>query len=205
MSKTVTVYYALQSPWTYLGWPGLRDLAAEKDLNIVYRPIKMAPVFAASGGLPLAKRPAQRQAYRMMELKRWRDVLGLPLTLQPTFFPTDENQGALMVIAHEQDGGDADGLSFAMMRAVWAEERDLSDQATLKAIAAEQGLDGDALLAASKEKSVTDAYEANTEAALHAGVFGVPTFAVGDELFWGQDRLDLLARTLASTETTSVA
>jgi 2-hydroxychromene-2-carboxylate isomerase len=88
-------------------------------------------------------------------------------------------------------------LSYAMMRAVWAEERDLGDPATLSAIAAEQKLDGDALLAAAGTPSAADAYESNTKAALEAGVFGVPTFAVGDELFWGQDRLDLLARALA--------
>lgn len=197
MLKTVTVYYALQSPWTYLGWPRFLDLAAEKNLDVVYRPIKMAPIFAASGGLPLAKRPVQRQAYRMMELKRWRDVLGLPLTLEPKFFPTDESQGALMVIAHEQNGGDAGRLSYAMMRAVWAEDRDLSDKATLMAIASAQSIDGDALLAATQAKPVADAYESNTDTALKAGVFGVPTFAFGEELFWGQDRLDLLARALA--------
>ena len=197
MPKAVTVYYALQSPWTYLGWPRFMDLAAEKNLDVDYRPIKMAPVFAASGGLPLAKRPAQRQAYRMMELKRWRDVLGLPLTLEPKFFPTDEAQAALMAIAHGQSNGDIASLSYAMMRAVWAEERDISDQATLLAIADEKGLDGGGLLGASNTKTAADAYEANTKAAIQAGVFGVPTFAVGDELFWGQDRLDLLARALA--------
>jgi len=197
MSKAVAVYYALQSPWTYLGWPRFMDLAAEKNLDVEYRPIKAAPVFAASGGLPLAKRPVQRQAYRMMELKRWRDVLGLPLTLEPKFFPTDENQGALMAITHGQNGGDIGSLSYAMMRAVWAEERDLSDQATLLTIAGEQGLDGAALLSASKTQTPADIYESNTKAALEAGVFGVPTFAVGDELFWGQDRLDLLARAVA--------
>jgi 2-hydroxychromene-2-carboxylate isomerase len=197
MPKTLTVYYALQSPWTYLGWPRFSELAADNNLDVVYRPIKMAPVFAASGGLPLAKRPVQRQAYRMMELKRWRDVLGIPLTLEPMFFPTDEQQAALMVIAHERHGGDIGSLSFAMMRAVWAENRDLSDQATLTAIASEQKADGPALLAAAQDQPAAEAYEDNTQAALKAGVFGVPTFAVGDELFWGQDRLDLLARALA--------
>lgn len=197
MPKTVTVYYALQSPWTYLGWPRLLDLAADQNLDVVYRPIQMAPIFAASGGLPLAKRPVQRQAYRMMELKRWREVLGLPLTLEPKFFPVDESHSARMVLVHQQNGGDAGGLSFAILRAVWAEERDLADRKTLIAIAAEQGLDGKALLKSAEAKAVNEAYENNTEAALNAGVFGVPTFAVGEELFWGQDRLDLLARALA--------
>lgn len=196
MSKTVTVYYALQSPWAYLAWRRFLDLAANKNVEAVYRPIKMAPVFAASGGLPLAKRSIQRQVYRMMELKRWRDALNQPLTLEPTFFPTDETLAALMVIAHGRNAGDVGGLSLAMLRAVWAEERDLADRSTLKAIAEEQRLDGFSLLAAAETEAVQQDYEANTQAALAAGVFGVPTFILGDELFWGQDRLDMLAAAL---------
>ena len=196
MDRKVTVYYALQSPWTYLGWPRFLDLVEEKDAAATFRPIKMAPVFAASGGQPLAKRPMQRQAYRMMELKRWRDVLSLPLTLEPAFFPVDETMAALMVIAHGEQGGDIGALSHAMLRAVWAEERNLADRTTLLAIASEQGLDGDSLLAAADMQQTVDVYEANTQSALADNVFGVPTFKFGDELFWGQDRLDLLARAL---------
>jgi carboxymethylenebutenolidase len=197
MANGITVYYALQSPWTYLGWQRFRDLAAKAGAKVAYRPIQMAPVFAASGGLPLAKRPQQRQAYRMMELKRWRDVLGQPLTLEPAFFPVDEKQATLMAIAHGQAGGDIGALSQAMLRAVWAEERNLADPKTLEAIAGEQGLDGRDLLARAESPEALAAYDANTEAALTAGVFGVPTFVLDDgELFWGQDRLDLLERAL---------
>lgn len=196
MTKEVIIYCALQSPWTCLGWQRFLDLAREKGVSSVFRPIKMMPVFQASGGLPLAKRPKQRQAYRMMELKRWRDVLDVPLTLEPAFFPVDETLAALMVIAHGEQGGDMGALSLAMLRAVWAEERNLADRPTLLAIAAEQGLDGEALLAAAEDQAIADIYEAHTQAALVDGVFGVPTFKLGDELFWGQDRLDLLARAL---------
>ena len=156
----------------------------------------MAPVFQASGGLPLAKRPKQRQAYRMMELKRWRDVLNLPLTLEPAFFPVDETRAALMVIGHGERGGAMGALSHAMLKAVWVEERNLADEATLLTIAEEQGLDGDALMKAAETDSAAEVYEAHTQSALKDGVFGVPTFKLGDELFWGQDRLDLLARAL---------
>ena len=196
MAKEVIVYCALQSPWTYLGWQRFLDMTREKGVSSVFRPIKMMPVFQASGGLPLAKRPKQRQAYRMMELKRWRDVLDVPLTLEPAFFPVDETLAALMVIAHGERGGDMGTLSLAMLRAVWAEERNLADRPTLLGIAAEQGLDGEALLTAAERTAVADIYEAHTQAALADGVFGVPTFKLGDELFWGQDRLDLLARAL---------
>ncbi len=196
MNNEVVVYYALQSPWTYLGWQRFLDLVGERAIPTVFRPVKMAPVFQASGGLPLAQRPKQRQAYRMMELKRWREVLNQPLTLEPAFFPVDETLGALMVIAHGQQGGDIGALSHAMMRAVWVEERNLADRATLLAVAAEQGLDGEALLALAEAPSAADAYQANTEAAIADGIFGAPTFKLGDELFWGQDRLDLFARAL---------
>jgi 2-hydroxychromene-2-carboxylate isomerase len=196
MPREVIVYYALQSPWTYLGWQRFLDLAAEQGVSARFRPIRMAPVFEASGGLPLAKRPKQRQAYRMMELKRWRAVLGLPLILEPAFFPVDERLAARMTIACGEQGGDIGLLSLAMLRAVWAEERNLADRATLRALAAEQGLDGEALLASAETGQVADIYEAHTQAALDDGIFGVPTFKLGDELFWGQDRLDLLARAL---------
>ncbi|MGI9419019.1 MAG: 2-hydroxychromene-2-carboxylate isomerase [Geminicoccaceae bacterium] len=196
MTKQIVVYYALQSHWTYLAWRRFLDLTRENGAEAKYRPIRMAPVFAASGGLPLAKRPKQRQAYRMMELKRWRDVLGVPLTLEPAFFPVDETLAASMVIAHGEQGGDVGALSLAMLRAVWAEERDLADHPTLAAIAAEHGLDGKRLMATAETKAIADIYDAHTEAALEDGVFGVPTFKLGDELFWGQDRLDLLARAL---------
>ena len=196
MAKAVTVYYALQSPWTYLGFARFRDLAARTGAEVHYRPIRMAPVFAASGGLPLAKRPQQRQAYRLMELERWRRRLNLPLNLHPRHFPVDEALAAGMVIAHGGRGGDVGRLSQAMMSAVWAEERDLADRPSLLAIAAGQDLDGEGLLAAATGAEVLAEHQTNTEAAIAAGVFGVPTFAIGEELFWGQDRLDFVADAL---------
>jgi 2-hydroxychromene-2-carboxylate isomerase len=197
MSKEVTVYYALQSPWTYLGWARLRELVAQSGAVPHYRLVQSGSLFQASGTLPLAQRPRQRQEYRLMELRRWRDHLGVPLNLQPAYFPVDEAVAASMVIAHRQRGGDIAALSEALMRAVWAEERDLADRATLVAIAGEEGVDGAALLTAAQDQAVRREYEANTAAAIERGVFGVPTFVVGDELFWGQDRLDFLARAIA--------
>jgi carboxymethylenebutenolidase len=197
MSKEVTVYYALQSPWTYLGWARLRALVARTSATAHYRPIQVAPVFEASGTLMLAQRPRQRQAYRLMELRRWREHLGIPLNLHPKYFPVDEALAARMAIAHRRRGGDIAALSQAMMAAVWTEERDLADRATLLEIAGEQGVDGTALLEAAQDPAVQREYDANTQAAIEQGVFGMPTFVIDRELFWGQDRLDFVARALA--------
>jgi 2-hydroxychromene-2-carboxylate isomerase len=196
MSKAVAVYYSLGSPWTYLGWQRFRALVAKTGASADYRPARMAEVFKVSGGLPLGERPRQRQAYRMMELRRWREHLGIPLHLEPRFFPVDDRQAAHMVIALGRRGGDMAALSEALMRAVWAEQRNIADPATLVAIADEQGLKGEDLLAAAGDPAVAAAYQANTEAAIAAGVFGAPTFVIGEELFWGQDRLDFVARAL---------
>jgi 2-hydroxychromene-2-carboxylate isomerase len=132
-----------------------------------------------------------------MELRRWRDHLGVPLNLHPKYFPVDEALAARMVIAHGQRSGDIAALSQAMLTGVWAEERDLADYATLLEIAREQGADGPPLLAAADSEAAESEYRANTQAAIDAGVFGMPTFVIGDELFWGQDRLDFVARALA--------
>jgi carboxymethylenebutenolidase len=197
MSRQITVYYALQSPWTYLGWARLREIVERTGAAAHYRPIQSGRMFEASGTLPLAKRPKQRQAYRLMELRRWRDHLGVPLNLHPRYFPVDETLAARMAIAHGQRSGDIAALSQAMMAAVWVQEQDLADRATLLGIAREQGADGTALLAAAQNEAVQSEYDGNTDAAIEQGVFGVPTFVIDDELFWGQDRLDFVARALA--------
>ena len=102
-----------------------------------------------------------------------------------------------MVVAAKRAGADAGRLSHAILRAVWAEERDVADPGTLRAVAAENGLDGAALLAAAETGAVREEYAANTAEAIARGVFGAPSYVYRGELFWGQDRLDFLERALA--------
>ncbi len=197
MSKTVDYYYALVSPWTYLGGPRFDRIVEEAGARVSFKPIDLGKVFPVSGGLPLPKRAPQRRAYRLVELGRWRDHLGMPLNLEPKFFPAPQGLAAQTVIAARQAGADAGVLSNAILRAVWAEERNIADADTLRAICAENGLDGGALLAAAETEAAADEYAANTAEAIDRGVFGSPTYVYRDELFWGQDRLDLLQRALA--------
>lgn len=199
MTKTVEYYFTCVSPWTYLGHARFVSITKKHGATVAVKPADLGKVFPVSGGLPLAKRAPQRQAYRMMELKRWRTHLGLPLNLQPKYFPVSAEPSALMVIAAIKLGMDAMTLAGAFMKACWAEERDVSDPETLSRIAKAGGFD-EIKLASEAAKPTTKAEaERLTQEAIDRGVFGAPTYAYKDELFWGQDRLDFLDRALANS------
>ena len=198
MAKTIDYYLTLTSPWTYLGSARFEEMAARHGAEIRVKPVNYGVIFPRTGGLPLPKRAPERQAYRLMELKRWRAYLDIPLTLHPKFFPVPDADAACMVIAAEKSGGDPLRLAHAILRAVWVEDKDITDIPTLAGIAQANGHDGERLTAAAREPETRAAYEASTEAAIERGVFGAPMYIYKDELFWGQDRLDFLDRALAA-------
>lgn len=199
MSKIVDYYFTPVSPWAYLGHERFLAIAARAGATVRPRPVDYGRIFPVSGGLPLKQRPAQRQAYRMMELKRWRAFLGMPLNLEPKFFPVDAGPASLMLTAALTHGAEPTlRLAGAMLRAVWAEEKNLADPDTLLALAAGCGLDGAALAQAAKGEAAAAAYAQHTDEAIELKVFGAPTYVLRGELFWGQDRLDFLERALAA-------
>jgi 2-hydroxychromene-2-carboxylate isomerase len=200
MGKVIDYYMSHSSPWTYLGHQRFSAMAIAAGATVNLKPADYGKVFAVSGGLPLKQRPPQRQAYRMMELKRWRAHLNHELTLEPRYFPVDANPAALIAIAAVNHAGNAAGmlLAAAIMRACWVEEKDVADDATLAAIADTAGLDGGRLLAQSKAPDSLAKYERNNQEAMAEQVFGAPTYIYRGELFWGQDRLDFLQRALAA-------
>lgn len=198
MGKLITYFFAPQSPWAYLGHERLVALAGKHDARIDVKPCDLGKVFNVSGGLPLAKRAPQRQAYRLVEMKRWSEYLGMPLNLQPKFFPVPADAAARIIIAAKlAHGGEAAlALSGAIMRAVWADERNIGDDDTLVALANECGLDGRALLQSAQTGSVLNEYDVYTADAIAANVFGSPWYVVDGEAYWGQDRLDFVERAL---------
>ena len=200
MAKHVDYYVSLNSPWTYLGAGRFEAMAKKHGADVTIWPVDFGSVFAVSGGLPLPKRAPQRQAYRMMELKRWRDHLGVKTTLEPKFFPANEAPAAKCVIALREQGRMADAikLAHAVLTALWAEEKNTGDPATLKAIIASCGLDAEAVVAASEAPALADKREAYTKHAISQGVFGAPSFVIDGEIFWGQDRLDFVDRKLGA-------
>jgi len=200
MTKHVDYYVSLNSPWTYLASKRFEAMVEKHKADVTIWPVDFGSVFAVSGGLPLPKRSPQRQAYRMMELKRWRDHLGIKLTLEPKFFPANEVPAARCVIALREQGRMADAirLAHAVLAALWTEERNTGDPATLKAIIAGCGLDADAVMKAGEAPETAAKREEYTRAAIDSGVFGAPFFIIDGERFWGQDRLDFVERKLAS-------
>ena len=198
MSKTIQYFLAPQSPWTYLGHERFAAIAKAAGARVDVKPFDVGRVFAASGGLPLAKRAPQRQAYRLVELARWSEYLNIPLKPQPAFFPVPADASAkLIVAARTALGADAAlALAGAVMRAQWAEDKNISDDPVLAQIASSCGFDGAMLVRASQTAGVQSEYDNNTNEALAANVFGAPWYVVDGEGFWGQDRLDFVERAL---------
>jgi carboxymethylenebutenolidase len=197
--RSVDYFFATMSPWTYLGHARFVRIAREAGATVRVRPMDLGQVFPVSGGLPLPKRAPQRQAYRLLELRRFADWLQLPLNLQPAFFPVKGDASAQLIVAVDQhDGSDAAlALTGAVLAACWAQDRDIADPATLAALLQECGLPAERL-AQSQTPAVTAACQAHTQAAIDAGVFGAPSYVLDGEIFWGQDRLDFLQRQLGA-------
>ena len=197
--KTVHYFMSPVSPWSYLGHKRFLAMANTNGARVILRPIDLGRVFPQSGGLPLAKRAPQRQAYRLHELPRWRDRVGVPLNVHPTFFPAPPDDAARLIIAADLALGTEAALKLAgaFMSAVWAEDRNIADAPPRAAIVAEQGIDAAVLEA--RAEDARKAFDTYTEEAIAAQVFGVPWYVVDGEPFWGQDRLDFVARALERT------
>jgi 2-hydroxychromene-2-carboxylate isomerase len=195
--KTIDYYLAPQSPWTYLGHARLAAMAKAHGATIRIKPMDLGKIFPISGGLPLPKRSPQRQAYRLLELARFRDYLKLPLNVQPAFFPVAGDPAARVIIAVREADGQEAAMTFAgqVLKGVWADERNIADVETLKAMLAECGLPA-SRYDESLEANIQALYDADTQSAMDAHVFGAPSFVVGGELFWGQDRLAFVERKL---------
>lgn len=198
----VSCYYSLSSPWAYFAGPRLQDIVRRHHVRLLLKPFDFQEIVPRTGGVPLRTRPEPRRTYHALELDRWRRHLGMPLQLTPKYYPADgmpagwNKPAGWMVIAAQERGLDAQRLSHALLRALWAEERDTSDRKVRVAVANENELPGEELAAAELGAPVQALYKAYSDEAERIGVFGAPTYVLQGERFWGQDRLDFLDRAL---------
>ena len=203
MTIQLDCYYSLSSPWAYFAGPQVQDIVRRHQVKLVLKPYDFQAVVQKTGGIPIRTRPAPRRSYHQLELARWRDYLGMPMVIEPKYYPQQvpadpewNKYAGWMVIAAQQQGLDAFLLSHALLRALWAEERDTSDARVRIAIASENGYDGAALQALEKTPAVLAQYQAFSDEAERLGVFGAPTFVLEGERYWGQDRLPFVDRAL---------
>jgi 2-hydroxychromene-2-carboxylate isomerase len=200
MGKVCEYFFAPHSPFAYLGHARLVAMAKQHQVQITLKPFDLSKVFGQSGGLPLAKRAPQRQAYRLKELARWSSFLEVPMHLQPTYFPVQSDAAARLIIATQLAHGTSAALDLtgAIMRGIWAEQKNLADNDTLLGITNELGHDGLSLLKSSETASVQAEFDRFTEEATTANVFGAPWYIIDGEGYWGQDRLDFVERAMAA-------
>ena len=198
MAQTIPYYFSVLSPWAYLGHSEFIKIAARHSLAVDYRPVELGRLFPETGGLPLARRHPARQRYRMVELQRWRERRDIPLVLRPKFWPFDAGLADRLVIAVARSGADVETYLPFVFRAVWAEQQNVADSEVLAAILDRNNLDGAGLLAAADSAPIVAQYEKNLGKAIAGGVFGSPTYVLGGENFWGQDRLEILEEAIVS-------
>lgn len=198
MTQTLDFFFTTISPWTYLGMARLQEIGERQHAQIRYLPINLSEIFQSVEVKPLGQRPKALQANRLQELQRWSGYLSLPINLQPKHFPVDPGLSCRMLVAASTDPG-VGRLAEAIMAGCWVHEQDISNPATLRAIANDCGLDGAALLGQAELPETLEQLQANTREALERGVIGSPCYLLGKQVFFGQDRLDFVERALAAS------
>ncbi|EPX76720.1 2-hydroxychromene-2-carboxylate isomerase [Salipiger mucosus] len=193
----IDYYFSMLSPFAYLAGPRFEEIAATHGAEVAYKPFDIMTLFPRTGGAPLSERHPSRVEYRNQDLPRQARKAGFPLNLKPAHWPTNAAPASYAIIAAQKaGGGDLGGLIYTLLRASWAEEKDIAEDAVIReALTAngfEAGLADSGLLVGAEE------YGRNTEDAVMSGVFGSPFWILeGDQRFWGQDRLEDLDLTLA--------
>ena len=195
---TIDYYFTMASPWAYLGHVPFLALARRHHLTVRYKPVPLGEVFPETGGLPLAKRHPARQRYRLVELQRWRDRRGVPLRPNSRGFPFNPSLADRAILALIARGRDPDSFMRRVFQGIWLEERNLAEEETLAELLLAEAVEPKPLLDLAGSEEVRGRYDANAREAIAADVFGSPSYVREGEVFWGQDRLDLLEEAVVS-------
>ena len=196
----LTYYYSAHSAFAYLGSARVMQICAAHDLTLVHRPIPLSPVVEAQGSLPFRARTQAHVDYFFgREIERWAEWRDVPIiSFRPTHHDADYTLASGMILALGDRGAAVDAMAHALLEAHWRDDIDLSDATALGHVAQNLGHDPETLLTQARSAPVLAQYAKNAEDARAAKVFGSPTYVLGDEVFYGQDRLDLLERAIAT-------
>ena len=187
------------SPWTFLGHKRLGEIIKKYKVKLNMRPVNYGEIFPISGGLPVSKRPIQRQKIRLQELKRWSKFLDINLIPQPTSFPSKSMLPSLLIIASQIMKTNKDfELAHNIMNALWVEDLDIDDENVLLSILNKMDFSSDEILSLAKSEECSNTMQIFTKIAIEKNVFGAPTFIIDDQVYWGQDRLNFVDRHLES-------
>ncbi|WP_439123236.1 2-hydroxychromene-2-carboxylate isomerase [Marivita sp.] len=200
----IDYYFAPMSGYAYLGHAQLLEIASRAGVEIRYHPLDMAKVFAAAGSFPPAKYPAVRQHHRKADMKRWAEVLDLPLNDTPKFWPAPMSLACQVITAARDAGVDQGAVSHAILAAVWVHDLNIADTADITLALDKAGLDAKLLLGTATAPETVAKAEAHTTGAIDLGIFGSPTYCVKDDWFFGQDRLPLLQTLLEKSSENKV-
>jgi|TARA_R110002012_G_scaffold261703_3_gene443667 2-hydroxychromene-2-carboxylate isomerase len=190
--NVIDYYFAPMSGYAYLGHARLLDIAADTGAVIRYHPLDMAAVFAAAGSFPPAKYPEIRQTHRKADMKRWAVKLELPINTTPAFWPVPMDLACRVIVASQALGGDQGEVVGAILKAVWVHDLNISDQGDVGKTLELDGIVADEILNVAGDSAVASQAKAETAEAIEKGIFGSPTYVIGDDWFFGQDRLAFL-------------
>lgn len=195
--KKILYFYSVVSPWSYLGIKRLKEISKKYSAQIIEKPVDLVgKVFVATGGTPVPQRHISRQNYRLLELKRWGEFLNIKINQKPKFFPPkDPHLPALFCLASIDMGISMD-FSTKVLEHLWVKENDISNIDILKLIAEDLKISFEELSKLATSDKIKKIYEANTQEAINMNIFGVPSYVYNNEIFWGQDRLELLEYSL---------
>lgn len=204
MATEIDYYYSIRSSFAYLGAGRLAEIAARHGTTIHHKPIKLPIVLPPIGGQPLEQRPPLRRAYAQRDLLRWADYLGIEIHADPIHHPGPQELPAGIVVAAQRwvrrrgGAGNVDLLSQSILEALWRYDRDIANNEVLARLVKQAGFDPAILLAEAMDESIQLEIDRNCREAIVRGVMGSPTYFVGDEPFFGQDRLEFVDRALAA-------
>jgi 2-hydroxychromene-2-carboxylate isomerase len=197
-NPTIEYFFSFLSLWSYIGSHVFQDIVKRHNARVDYKPINLFDVFSTGGSKKVRDRPLPRQAYRLVEMKRWRDHYKIPLVLWPKFYPVDTSLGHRMLLVALRDNKDVGAFVHAALKGVWADEKNVADADTLVQLANASGLDGARMLREANDPATKAREEELTKEAESRQLFGAPFYFYRGEPFWGQDRLDMLDQAIGS-------